>query len=141
MNRISKNALWASNFAFAVAVSFGAAQAGAPTHVMPASANHSAARYDIQVSAVPEMGKPVNVRLVDQDTGSDVSGGRVAVMRPVYMGIKASPAIQYVPVALPSDGHGGFLCAGDHHHPGGRLTFRGNLPDEDAVWRDVQVKS
>ncbi len=141
MNRISKYALWATSFAFALATSFGAANAGAPTHVMPASANHATARYDIRVSAVPEKGKPVIVRMVDKDNGSDVLGGRIAMLRPVYLGIKASPTVQNVPVLLPSDGHGGFVCAGNHHRPGGRLTFRGSLPGEDAVWRDVQVKS
>ena len=57
MNRISKNALLAASLAFALAASFGAANAGAPNHVMPASANDATAHYDIRVSAVPEKGK------------------------------------------------------------------------------------
>ena len=137
MKTISKTALLAA--ATALAATFAAAQAGAPTHVMPAS--KASARYDISLSAAPVMGRPVLVELVDRDTGKAVAGSRVAMLRPVYLGIKALPMIQNVPVLLPADGHGAFVCSADHHHPGAHITFRATAPGGDAVWHDVQVKN
>jgi hypothetical protein len=137
MNTISKTAFFAA--AAALAATFAAAQAGAPTHVMPAS--KASARYDVSLSAEPQMGRPVLVTLIDRDTGKAVAGSRVAMLRPVYLGIKASPTIQNVPMLLPADGHGAFVCSADHHHPGAHVTFRATAPGGDAVWHDVQVKS
>ena len=137
MNTISKTALFAT--AAALAATFAAAQAGAPTHVMPAG--KPSARYDVSLSAEPQMGRPVLVKLIDRDTGKAVAGSRVAMLRPVYLGIKASPMIQNVPMLLPADGHGAFVCSADHHHPGALITFRATAPNGDTVWHDVQVKS
>ncbi len=137
MNTISKTVLFAA--AATLAATFTAAQAGAPAHVMPAS--KASARYDVSLSAEPQTGQPVLVKLIDRDTGKAVAGSRVAMMRPVYLGIKAVPTIQNVPMLLPADGHGAFLCSGEHHHPGALITFRATAPGGDAVWHDVQVKS
>ncbi|HEY0281753.1 MAG TPA: hypothetical protein VGC27_03910, partial [Rhizomicrobium sp.] len=64
-----------------------------------------------------------------------------AVMHRMALGIKASPAIQYVPMSLAADANGNFVCAGEHHHPGERLTFRVTLQDEAAKWYNFQVRS
>ena len=81
------------------------------------------------------------VTLVDPSTGASVAGGRVVVMHRMEMGIKASPAIQYMPMSLPADGNGNFVCASEHHHPGERLIFRVTLQDEAAKWYNFQVRS
>jgi hypothetical protein len=139
MNRISKNALLAATLTAALVTTLGAALAGAPSHVMPKA--QLPAAYDLRLSAAPEEGKPLLVTLVDPSTGAPIAGGRVVVMHRMEMGIKASPAIQYMPMSLPADGNGNFVCASEHHRPGARLTFRVTLQGEVAKWYDFQVRS
>ena len=139
MNRISKNALLATILAAALVTTLGAALAGAPSHVMPKA--QVPAAYDLRLSAAPEEGKPLLVTLVDPTTGAPVAGGSVTVMHRMELGIKASPAIQYMPMSLPTDANGNFVCASEHHHPGARLTFRVSLQDEAAKWYTFQVRS
>ena len=139
MNRISKNALLATTLAAAFVTTLGAALAGAPSHVMPKA--QLPAAYDLRLSAAPEEGKPLLVTVVDPSTGAPIAGSRVVVMHRMELGIKASPAVQYMPMSLPADGNGNFVCAGEHHHPGERLTFRVTLQDEAAKWYNFQVRS
>ena len=139
MNRISKNALLATTLAAAFVTTLGAALAGAPSHVMPKA--QLPAAYDLRLSAAPEEGKPLLVTVVDPSTGAPIAGSRVVVMHRMELGIKASPAVQYMPMSLPADGNGNFVCASEHHHPGERLIFRVTLQDEAAKWYNFQVRS
>ena len=145
MNTISKNMLCGTTVSLALAFTIGSANAGAtygaPRYALSANVSGAQVAYDVRVSATPEEGKPVTVHLVDQNTGSDLSNGRIEVVHAAYLGIKASPMVQNVPHLLSADGRGGFICAGDHHRPGGEVTFRATLPGEDAIWRDFAVKS
>jgi hypothetical protein len=125
--------------AFALTVSFGAAQAGSSFGVPAAPRTVAAHAYDIQLSEAPEAGKSVTVRLIDPATGNALAGGSLAVERPVYVGLKAAPMIQEATMPLPSQGDG-FVCSGTHHAAGGRVTLRASLPGQTPVWRRFDVQ-
>lgn len=116
------------------------AAAGNGPHRMPADYGRSQPSYELKVSGAPEVGRPLVISLVDQ--GQVVRDGEVVVMRPVYLGQKASPSVRWVPVALERDADGNFVCNGDHHVPGAQLTLRGEGPaGRSPVWLTLNVKS
>jgi hypothetical protein len=123
----------------ALAVSFGAAQAGSNSGVPAAPRTVAAQAYDIQLSGTPAAGKTVTVRLIDPTTGNALAGGSLAVERPVYVGLKAAPMIREAAVPLPSQGDG-FVCSGEHHAAGGHVTLRASLPGQAPVWRSFDVQ-
>jgi hypothetical protein len=126
----------------ASALTVQAANAGAPSHVMPAGYGQAQPSYALEIAAPPQQGKPLLVRLVDTANDRAVTDARVSVLRPLYAGIKAVPQVQYVAIPLASDGQGDFVCAGDHHEPGRLLTLRGTVPgDARAVWAAARVRN
>lgn len=110
--------------------------AGAPMHHLAASEPS----YELKTDGAPETGKPLFVTLVDRASGRVVTDGQVAVLRPVYRGPKAVPAIQYEPEALPRAADGRFVCASDHHVAG--VTLRGAGPaGTSPVWLTLKTNS
>lgn len=139
-NNFKQNTLFGAAMLAAVLVLVQSSAAGAPSHVMLADRPHPV--YELKTAAAPEANKPLLISLVNKADGQPVSDGQVAVMRPVYLGIKASPSIQYVPVPLARDAYGNFVCPGEHHVPGERLTLRGTGPEgSSSVWLTLTVKS
>lgn len=127
---------------FAVVLAVQSASAGAPPHRMPAERSQTQPVYQLKVDGAPAMGQPLVITLVNQADGKAVRDGTVSVMRPVFLGIKASPMIQYIPVNLTRNADGNFVCSGEHHVPGARLTLRGTGPDSTSpVWLTLAVHS
>jgi hypothetical protein len=115
--------------AAAAALSTSFAVAGTPMHRMPVPTAETAAPlpvYELKTDGLPQVGKPLLVSLIDTATGQAVSGGKVSMLRAVYRGPKAVPAIQYVEEALPQDGNGHFVCAAAHHTAD--VALRGSGP-------------
>lgn len=118
------------------------AAAGNGPHRMSADYGRPQPTYELKVDGAPAAGQPLVVSLVNRTDGQVVRGGEVVAMRPVYLGQKASPSIQWVPVMLTRDANGSFVCAADHHVPGQRLTLRGEGPaGTSPVWLTLTVKS
>lgn len=117
------------------------ALAGAAPHRMPADYGRPQPVYELKISQAPVAGRAIVIALVDHSTGQAVIGGEVVAMRPVNHGPKASPMIQRVPEALSRNADGNFVCAGDHHVPGERLTLRGEGPGATSpAWLTLTVK-
>ena len=112
------------------------AVAGSPMHRLAASEPS----YELKTDGAPQAGKPLFVTLIDRASGSIVTNGQVAVMRPVYRGPKAVPAVQYEPEALPRTADGRFVCASEHHVAG--VTLRGAGPAGiSPVWLTLKTNS
>ncbi len=127
--------------AFAAAVLLSSsAVAGSGPHRMAADYGQPQPAYELKITGAPTVGKPLVVSLVDKADGHTVRGGEVTAMRPVNLGPKASPSIQWVPVMLTRDANGNFVCAGDHHVAGERITLRGEGPSgASPVWLTLAV--
>jgi len=126
----------------AVVLAMQSASAGAPPHHMPADYGQPQSDYQLKVNGAPKVGEPLIVTLVNKSDGQLVRDGSVTVLRVVFAGIKASPMIRYVPMALTRDADGSFVCAGEHHVPSERLTLRGTGPDgKSPVWLTIAVNS
>ena len=116
------------------------AVAGTAPHRMPAGYPAAQPSYELKIDGVAQAGKPLVVSLVNQANGQAVPGGEVAVLRPVFRGIKAVPSIQWVAESLPRNADGKFVCAPEHHAEG--VTLRGVGPSgASPVWRNVPVHS
>jgi hypothetical protein len=114
------------------------ALAGSGPHRMPATAPAAAPAYLLQLDGPASADRPLIVSLVDRATGVPVTGGAVAMMRPVYRGPKAVPGIQWVAQTLPRTADGHFVCAAEHHASG--VTLRGEGPSGET-WLSVPVHS
>jgi hypothetical protein len=112
--------------------------AGAPIHRMPAAARGTEPVYQLKLVGTPVSGQPLVLALTDAN-GRAVDG-TVAMLRPVWRGVKALPMIQETPVALTRDAAGDFVCAHDHH-AGDVVAFRALGPDGQSVRLTVTVNS
>jgi|GEM_PF-1369349 len=112
------------------------AVAGSPMHRLAAPQPS----YELKTDGAPQAGKPLFVTLLDRASGRIVTDGQVAVLRPVFRGPKAVPAIQYVSEALPQTADGRFVCASEHHAAG--VTLRGAGPaGMSPVWLTLKTNS
>ncbi len=126
----------------AVVLAMQSASAGAPMHRMPAVNGPQQPVYQLKLNSAPKAGEPLVITLVNQSDGQTVRDGTVTVRRVIFAGIKSSPMIRYVPMALTRDANGSFECAGEHHVSGEQLTLRGTGPDGTSpVWLTVAVNS
>jgi hypothetical protein len=111
--------------------------AGAPIHRMPAAVRGTESAYQLKLVGAPVSGKPLVLALTDAN-GRTVDG-TVAMLRPIWRGVKAFPMIQNVPVALTRDAAGDFVCAHEHR-AGDAVAFRAFGPDgKTPVWLTVTV--
>jgi hypothetical protein len=117
-----------------------AAFAGTGPHRMPVAAAVAQYSYVLKTDGAALAGRPLIVSLIDSSTGEAVRGGTVSMMRPVYRGPKAVPAIAWVAESLPRDADGKFVCASEHHAAG--ITLRGEGPSgKSPIWLSVPVHS
>jgi hypothetical protein len=127
------------HFAFAASAATlltSSAFAGAPIHRLPTPLSASPSTqpsYELKTDGAPQAGKPLVVWLEDRASGKIVSDGKVVMLRAVYRGPKAVPAIQYVREALPQDAAGRFVCAAEHHADGIRLRGEGPAGNSPVV--------
>jgi hypothetical protein len=106
--------------------------AGAPMHRLEAALP----AYELKLDGQPQIGKPLYLSLVERDSGKPVADGEVAVLRRVFRGPKAVPAIQYELEALPRTADGRFECASEHHAV--QVTLRGAGPaGHSPVWLTI----
>lgn len=116
------------------------AAAGNGPHRMPADYGRPQPSYELKVNT-PVAGQPLVISLVNRADGQTVRDGEVSAVRPANLGPKAWPSVQWVPVMLTRDANGNFVCAGDHHVAGERMTLRGEGPSGAApVWLTLTVK-
>ncbi len=126
---------------FAALLALQSASAGPPAHRMPAAYGQKQPTYQLKVASAPVVGAPLVVTLINQADGQQVQGGEVTALRPVFLGPKASPMFHSVSVVLTRNADGSFVCAGEHHVAGERLTLRGAGPgDASPVWLTLKVQ-
>lgn len=119
------------------------ASAGTAEHRMPADYGQKQTQpsYQIKLNAEALVGVPLQVSLVDPANGQVIQGSQITLLRPVFLGQKASPMLRFVPVMLTRNADGSFVCDGEHHVAGQRLTLRGAGPgDVSPVWLTITVK-
>lgn len=110
--------------------------AGAPIHRMPAAARGTEPAYQLKLVGTPVSGQPLVLALTDAD--GRAADGTVAMLRPVWRGVKASPMIQNMPIPLVRDANGDFVCAHEHR-AGDVVAFRALGPDGKPIRLTVTV--
>jgi len=140
MNTNMKNTV-ARSAAFVVAALLAtvmAANAGSPTHLMPADYGQAHAAYAFKIVGTPSAAAPLTIQLVNSATGQPVTNAHVSMQHTVWLGVKAAPQFQRVFVAMETDGRGDYVCASGHMLAGEKIVLRAHVPGESsATWFTV----
>jgi len=134
-NTVARSATFVAAALIAAAT---AANAGSPTHLMPADYGQAHPAYAFKIVGTPSAAAPLTIQLVNSATGLPVTNAHVSMQHTVWLGVKAAPQFQRVFVAMETDGRGDYVCASGHMLAGEKIVLRAHVPGESsATWFTV----
>lgn len=118
----------------------GSAYGGGQMHRMPADYGRTYPAYEFKVVSVPSAGTPLTVQLMNKDAGQLVADAHVTMQHSVWLGIKATPQVQRVQLALTPDGRGDYTCTRGGLIAGEKIVLRAHVPGEPSgTWTTIAL--